>query len=188
MVSLGSSVSGRFCLLIFHFNRPIIHLEAVSRLFRIVYTHDLSLALNAKPIRSRVQAEAALASRMRWRYRLEWRDNQRCGELVKARKEGFGYWLFLEGKVSEQLEKQDREYAAEKMMEGKWMLERVKEDIAKTPEGIPAPDASQWKAKAMERLAKMHQEDYEKKDFRVSPQRQHTVVNVELVFLIFLAL
>ena len=82
------------------------HIAAIGRLFRIVHTHDLSLSSKVRSFKSALNSDKLMSQRMKWRYRLEWRDDQRVGETIKGWKEGWFYWLFIQGRVRDKIEKE----------------------------------------------------------------------------------
>ena len=135
---------------------------AVRKLFRIVYTHDLSLSMEADTFKSALENESEMQERMKWRYRLEWRDEKRLVPLLKEWNSGWGYWLFIQGTVNEKLALELREEQKRGDMAGLNIFDRLKDD------GIPRSDRDEWKTAAMERLAQKHQSDYDNDDYAVS--------------------
>lgn len=145
-----------FCLGLMPILSPIIHLTAVRNLFRIVYTHNLSLALEANVFKASLENEAKMREMMKWRYRLEWRDEKRLLQLLREWKSGLPYWFFREGTVNEKLILDLREARTGRAsMEGNHILDRLKVD------DMPMFDRDQLKVDAMKRLAEKHQADYE---------------------------
>jgi hypothetical protein len=145
---------------------------AISRVFRVVYTHDLSLSMDSESFKSCMEDESDLSKRMMWRYRLEWRDNdKRPWQLFKEWNKGWGYWWLAKGSVTEKLALAVREWRKREAMQGLTVLDRIQKDLAGTPGGTPSPDRDQWKTDAMKRIAEKHQSDYDKKDFEVSEKK-----------------
>lgn len=99
---------------------------------------------------------------MKWRFRIEWRNEKRLKPLLREWFSGLGYWLFIKGTVREQLENEEIQRRKKELKKGKTVWEKVQAD------GFPMSRRKRWKADAMERIAKKHQEDYEKKTFEVS--------------------
>jgi hypothetical protein len=123
--------------------------------------------MEADSFKSCLENESDLKRRMKWRYRLEWRENKRLKQLFKEWNQGWGYWLLAQGSVTEKLAIELRKGRKKEAMRGLTVLDRVQEDLDGTPEGTPIPDRNQWKADAMKRIAEKHQEDYDSKDYQV---------------------
>lgn len=81
--------------------------------------------------------------------------------LLKEWNSGWGYWWLIKGTVTEKLNQELIEQRKKAELEGQTVWDRLKED------GIPKSNRDQWKRKAMERLGKIHQEDYDNKDYEV---------------------
>ena len=107
-------------------------------------------------------SETEMGQRMKWRYRIEWRDEKRLKPLLKEWISGWDYWLFVKGSVSEKLEIERVEKLKAELKKGKMVWEKVQAD------GFPMSNRQRWKADAMDRVAKKHQEDYDNKTFEVS--------------------
>jgi hypothetical protein len=105
--------------------------------------------------------DAEMAERMKWRYRLEWREDKRLGEVISEWKEGWGYWMFIEGSVSEQLELEEREGRQQEIVKATSVLDKISKELDETPENTPIPNRDKWKTTAMDHLAKIHQTEYE---------------------------
>ena len=99
---------------------------------------------------------------MKWRYRIEWRDEQRLKPLLKEWSSGWDYWLFVKGTVAEQLMNEQIKEKKEQLRRGNMVWDKVAAD------GFPMRHRERWKNDAMERLAEKHQEDYDNKNFEVS--------------------
>ena len=149
-------------LSLFFLISPIIHMMAVRKLFRVVYTHDLSLSMEADAFKSALENQSEMQEKMKWRYRLEWRDEKRLMPLLKEWNSGWGYWLFIQGTVNEKLALELREEQKRADMVGLNIFDRLKDD------SMPRSNRDEWKKAAMDRLAQKHQSDYEKNDFAVS--------------------
>lgn len=161
---------------------PMLHLRSLAKIVRIVYTHDLSLALDAEDFREAMEDEASLKSRMKWRYRLEWRedrDTKRVGQVLRKWRKSLGYWLFLEGKVQEKLWQERKQSIKESLTTEEWNLkDRILDEIRDTNPGALDNDDGTWKVylqnlpplgqgkkNSMKRLAEKHQQDYDLKEF-----------------------
>ena len=174
--NVSSGCSGCVCFLLlaslfefgeqrltFVVHSPICHMIAVSRIFRIVHTHDLSLALKTKQFKSSINNDELMSQRMKWRYRLEWRDDQRIGQVICEFQNRFWYWLFIEGRVREQLELEKQQGTVDEAMAGKAILERKEKELLSMPPDTPRPKRNLWKKDAMKYLAERHQSDYDNK-------------------------
>lgn len=129
---------------------------------RIVYTHDLSLSMGVKEFKESIENEHSMKQSMKWRYRIEWRDDRRLKPLLKQWTSGLGHWWLVKGSVTEKLSQEKIEHLRKAGMKGKTVWERMKAD------GLQNSNRDQWKNEAMERLATKHQEDYDNKHFEVS--------------------
>jgi len=139
---------------------PIGHLAAVRKLFRINYTHDISLANDNDTITAILNNPVERQERFKWRYRLEWREPERIMETLSKWKGGFSYWLLFEGGVEDQLRKEfqaNQKSAAYR--QGSSVFQRVEQEMKANPDA-PRPDSTRWKAQAMETLAAKHENDY----------------------------
>lgn len=152
---------------VFSLTAPLLHIRSLAKIVRIIYTHDVSLALDDKDFMEAFDDESSLRSRMKWRYRLEWRDDEdteRIGEIFRKRRKSFWYWLFLEGKVSDQLWRESKRNLKESQRSQEWnIMDRIPDDMRTIPQTqIPHEE---WKTIAMKRIAEKHQQDYDLKDF-----------------------
>lgn len=146
-------------------NSPCIHLRLLLKQFRIVYTHDLSLSARPEIFKKQLGNVAEMEQRMKWRFRIEWRNEKRLKPLLKEWLSGWDYWLFVKGTVREQLENEKIERLKQDLRKGNMVWEKVEAD------GLPKSNRHRWKADAMDQIARKHQEDYEKKTFEVSFRR-----------------
>lgn len=147
---------------------PLIHLNAIRSIFRVIHTHDLSLAMAERDFKANLDDESEQTKRMKWRYRLTWREPKRLGQLVKEWKKDWAYWWLAKGTVREQLSRDVQEARRKEAMEGRGILDRISKDITENQDDAFVTDRDQWKKDAMERIAKKHQEDYDSKEFDVS--------------------
>jgi hypothetical protein len=136
-------------------------MKTIASQFRVVYTHDLSLSIDAKAFKESLENGPEMKERMKWRYRIEWRDGTRLRPLLKEWNSGWGYWWLIKGTVTEKLNKELIEQRKKAELEGQTVWDRMKED------GMPKSNRDQWKREAMGRLGKTHQEDYDKKNYEV---------------------
>lgn len=145
---------------------PVIHLAAIRKLIRIIHTHDLSLALDIEDFEAALKNEETMATRMKWRYRLEWRDDRRLSVHLEEWRRGWLYWLRSKGSVNEKLLMEARESQKKAELQGEMILDKLQRELEDTPNGIEDfIPREQWQQDAMERLAQKHQEDYNRKDF-----------------------
>lgn len=142
-------------------NSPWIHLRFLLDQFRVVYTHDLTLSVSPQLFKEQIGNESEMEQRMKWRYRIEWRDEKRMKPLLKEWISGWDYWLFLKGTVSEKLETERVEALKADLKKGNMVWEKVQVD------GFPLSNRRRWKADAMDMIANKHQEDYDNKTFEV---------------------
>jgi hypothetical protein len=147
---------------------PLVHLNAIRSIVRVIHTHDLSLAMNERDFKANLDHESEQTKRMTWRYRLNWREPKRLGQLVKEWNKDWGYWWLAKGSVNEQLSRDVQESRRKEAIQGRTVLERVAKDINENRDNAFTPDRDQWKTDAMERIAKEHQKGYDSKKFDVS--------------------
>lgn len=143
---------------------PFCHLFAIQKIFRVMHTHDLSLALNSDEFEEKMEQKL----RYQWRYRLEWREPKRIQTTLQEWRKGFWYWFFFTGGVQDKLRREfqiKRKSEAERR--GLTVQQRIAKDLKSNP-GAPVQDRTLWKEQAMDRLARKHQKDYDKKTFEVS--------------------
>jgi hypothetical protein len=143
---------------------PLFHFDAIDKIVRVVYTHDLSFSMDSEAFRASMEDPKEQERRMKWRYRLEWRDPKRISQVVKEWKENLSYWWHGKGRVSEQLNLEKREWIREDLMKGRSILDRL---AAEAPDDGSIPDREQWKVEAMKRIAKKHQADYDRQSYEV---------------------
>jgi hypothetical protein len=117
--------------------------------------------MDVNDFKSCLENESEMRQRMKWRYRLEWRDERRLRPLLQDWNSGWGYWLLTKGTVSEKLNLEMIERKHDATMEGLRIFDRLKDD------GMPNTRRDRWKRQAMKRLATKHQEDYDSKDYEV---------------------
>jgi hypothetical protein len=147
---------------------PLIHLNAIRSILRVIYTHDLSLAMDERAFKANLDDESEQTKRMTWRYRLIWREPKRLGQLVNGWKENWAYWWLVEGGVTEQLARDVQEERRKDVMQDRTVWNRIEKDIAENRDYAFVGDRDQWKKDAMERIAKEHQKDYDSNAFDVS--------------------
>ena len=128
-----------------------------------MYTHDLSLALDEKDFRAKLDDRAELGQRMKWRYRLNWREPKRIMQLI--RDHDLYYWLMLKGSVAEKLKMKFTEELREKSLKGRTVWDRIQKEIEEDPDGFETTDRDEWKPNAMKLIARKHQEDYNRQTF-----------------------
>jgi hypothetical protein len=142
---------------------PLFHFDAIGKIVRVVYTHNLSLGMDSEAFRASIEDPKEQKRRMTWRYRLEWRDPKRISQVVKEWKNNVAYWWHGKGRVSEQLLLEKQEWLRKEIMQGRSLLERLAEE----PDDGSIPDREQWKVEAMNRIAKKHQADYDRQSYEV---------------------
>jgi hypothetical protein len=157
----GYKLAAGACLLIALVG-PICHITAVSKLFQASFMHNASLSMDPDLFRKSVSA-------WRWRYCLKWREPKRIGVVLEQWWNRFWYWLFLKGSVDEKLQQE-----SEKLLRGGSSVQSrglsVWQRVATEPSTYSGMDRTQWKTKAMERIARKHQYDYDRGSFDVSDQ------------------
>ena len=143
---------------------PLCHIQAVQRLFRFVYTHNLSLAMDPNDAEERLSRDPSL---QQWRYRLAWREPKRIRVTWEEWKRRFWYWFFFAGSVQDQLQQETQRHRRnEARRSGETIWERLAKEKKQNVDE-PRPDRTVWKEQAMKRLADKHERDYEKKTFAV---------------------
>jgi hypothetical protein len=147
---------------------PLIHINAIRIILRIIHTHDLSLAMDERDFKANLDDESEQTNLMTWRYRLNWREPKRLGQLVKEWNKNWGYWFLAEGSVNEQLSQAVQEAKRKEAMQDRTIWDRIAKDITENRYDAIVTDRDQWKKDAMERIAKQHQKDYDSKKFDVS--------------------
>jgi hypothetical protein len=154
---------------------PLCHVLAVRKNVRVMHTHDLSLALDTDQFQEMIEDLDEQRRRYQWRYRLAWREPKRIRTTLQEWRTGFWYWFFFTGGVQDKLRREvesNRKSQAESR--GLTVWQRIAEDIKKSPDA-PVPDRTLWKQQAMDRLARKHQKDYDRKKFEVRPILRVTV-------------
>jgi hypothetical protein len=147
---------------------PLIHLSAIRNILRVIHTHDLSLAMNERDFKANLDDESEQTKRMTWRYRLNWREPKRLGQLVNAWNKDWVYWWLAKGSVKEQLSRDVQEARKKEAMQDLTVWDRIAKDIAENRDYAFVRDRDEWKKDAMERLAQTHQNEYDSKHFDVS--------------------
>jgi hypothetical protein len=143
---------------------PLCHLYAIQRLFCVMYTHDLSLALDRETATEQAKNDP---SRMQWRYKLKWREPQRLHVTWKEWCRRFWYWLFFAGSVQDKLwneMRRGRKEQAKRSDQTIW--QRLAKETMENPDE-PKPDRTQWKRNAIKFLEDKHEKDYENETFEV---------------------
>jgi hypothetical protein len=134
---------------------PITHLIAFQKLIRVFKSHNLPLTLSPSEFQKRLTELGAPD----WRWQLNWRQPERVRVTLKNWINRFSYWLFLEGTVGEKL-----------FQERKDDLRRdIRDHFEEFKKKILAEEfinRDQWKTNAMERVAAMHQKDYDEGNYQ----------------------
>jgi len=152
---------------------PLAHLVVFRKLLRVYKTHDLSLSnpdTFARMIQNR--APSSLKERIKWRWRLHWREPQRVRVVLQQQYDQFWYWLFFSGSVQDKLRREfdprsRRAGGGEAHRQGLSVLQQIAREREDNGYSLTT-DRSQWKQRAMDRLAARHKEQYERRDFQVS--------------------
>jgi len=152
---------------------PLVHVAAWRRLVRVSRTHDLSLGLGTddflRRLRQEQQDDSLQQRRTKWRWRLAWREPQRIWFVLRMAMQDLWYWYFYSGSIDDQLlsdfRYQHRFGTAH--AEGVSVLQRMARAQAYAPDA-PRPDRTKWKPRAMEKVAAVHKNNYERKTFVVS--------------------
>ena len=150
---------------------PVCHLYAFRKLVRVLYTHNLSLALGTEgfqeALREAENDDTASSDKkepkrlMQWRYKLTWREPERIRVTLDRWRGEFWYWLFLKGSVQEKLSKEAAgRFKSEVQSRGLTIWQRLAKERAQYPDA-PLPDRTKWKENAMKRVAEWHQQDYD---------------------------
>jgi hypothetical protein len=146
---------------------PVVHLWAIARIFRVHYTHDLSLALEGEAFEAGLADNTTRPPRMALRYRIEWREPKRFGQLMKQWNRKVQYWWLVKGTVTEKLGLESQQFIRRQSMDGISILDRIHRDLADDPDRFTF-DRDQWKVQAMNRMAAKHKFDYYRKNYDVS--------------------
>jgi hypothetical protein len=164
---------GRNCAIAVALLAPLCHIWAIMHLVRVKFTHGLSLAMDNDSYEDalrRIDGSGAEKLNLReqklWRYKLSWREPQRIRTTLNNWHRSFWYWMLVSGSVEDKLH---REYRTNRIGEAKFRGSTVLQQVAKVRSRDPTffPDRSKWKQKAMDRIAKRHQDDYDAKTFNV---------------------
>jgi hypothetical protein len=164
--SLGYEFASGACLFIALVG-PVCHIAAVCQLFQARFMHNASLSMDWDLFRKSVLGDGNDCS-WRWRYRLKWREPMRIGVVLNHWWNRFWYWLFLEGSIDEKLQQESRKLlrsGTSVKSRGLTVWQRAATEPSTYYSGR---DRSQWKTKAMERIARKHQYDYDRRSFDVS--------------------
>lgn len=138
---------------------PIVHMVAVLRLLRIEHNHDLSLANSSS--RLILQNKEALKKRMKWRYRLVWRDpTRRLWTALSEFVDNAVFRFLFEGGVQDKILNASRQQLKR---ENQDMYDKVQE-LDQLDKSVL--ESSKWKQSSMDKLAEEHQADYETGVFR----------------------
>lgn len=138
---------------------PIVHMVAVLRLLRIEQNHDLSLANSSS--RLILQNKEALKKRMKWRYRLVWREpTRRLWIALSEFADDLVFRFLFEGGVQDKILNVSRQRLKRENQE---MYDKVQE-LEQMDKSVL--ESSKWKQSSMDKLAEEHQGDYEKGVFR----------------------
>lgn len=116
---------------------PCLHMCALLRSVRIVYQHDVSLALEDEK------------TPRQWRYRFEWKKPERVAESVRRWTSKLMYWFFFSGTVEDQLR---QEFRRQQRLGIKASGLSVWQQVA-AEGGRPLVPRSDWKKIAMEKQA-----------------------------------
>jgi len=150
---------------------PCIHIRSLAKRFRVGFMHDISLALDADEVQKAVNDDSYLQSRRKWRYRLEWRDDEdtkRLAKVYQTWKDRLYYWLFHEGKPAEKIAQMMAEEVEESSPLRQSLLQnRIPEEVSsmKSMNISTYTPRDEWQKKAMKMLADKHQHDYDRKSF-----------------------
>jgi hypothetical protein len=128
----------------------------------------MSLTTELEVIQETLNNPQERVKRYQWRHRLQWREPVRIGRVVSNAWDEFWYWLLFSGSVTEQLHLEGRKRITEQAkreVDAVSIWKKIKEEMQNDPPGTPPPDRRLWKKQAMDRIAKFHQEDYERNDF-----------------------
>ena len=90
-----------------------------------------------------------MSQKMKWRYRLEWRDDQRVGQTINGWRKGSFYWLFIQGRPADLIRKEREEARRKAAMRGNSILDRKGKDMESLPANTPYNNHKKWKKKAM---------------------------------------
>jgi hypothetical protein len=99
--------------------------------------------------------------RMKWRYRLEWREPKRLSVALSQLVDDISYKLFFKNTVPDKFIRDDRECIRREVERER--QQRIIDFDRINPNPIPSTDL---KRRAMENLAAVHQRDYESGEFK----------------------
>jgi hypothetical protein len=164
---------GRNCAIGVALLAPLYHIWAIMQLVRIQLTHGLSLAMDSDSYEDAIRridgSETGNVDKHMqklWRYKLSWREPQRIRVTLNNWRRSFWYWMLVSGSVEDKLRREYRTNCkSEAQLRGLTVLQRVAKDRSRDPTVFS--DRSEWKQKAMDRIAKRHQDDYDAKTFNV---------------------
>jgi hypothetical protein len=151
---------------------PAVHLTAFRRLIRVSHGDEVSLADlqdNGSRMRTAYRHDD---SKKIWRWRTQWREPRRVGGVLEQWRADFLYWFMLSGSVQDKLRreldhKSRRPGQSLAHEQGLAILQRIARERSHLRPDTPAPDRTQWKQAAMDRLSCMHQKNYDQNTLHV---------------------
>ena len=147
---------------------PLLHVASWCRLVRVSCCDDVCLAdvEDGGRIVDPSYLDATKSGRnIRWRWRLRWREPRRIHTVEQSWRERFVYWFWLQGSVEDKLRRRPKLGPAHQRGLSVWQRVALEHDLDPTK---PFSDRREWKSRAMERLAQLHQRDYDAGTFFVS--------------------
>ena len=142
-------------------NRPLVHLIAIRNLLRIQKSHDISLATDRNTYQSLLSNPEEMEKRIKWRYRIHWREPQRMSQTFLTCFDDVIYRLFFENTVPDKFMKESQADARQALDDD------IRKRLFRMEKGNQKPiPPMEWKSRAMDALAAEHQRDYESGQFK----------------------
>lgn len=146
---------------------PVAHVLSFFKILRVSKSHNISLS-DPEYFRKWIQSKEAVQRSARWRWRLNWREPRRIRTTLQSFWGGFWYWVLLSGSVEDQQMRQNAQLNRQsgKRENSMHVLQRLAKELEAYPDD-PMTDRTKWKQRAMDRIARKHQNDYDKGTFDV---------------------
>ena len=149
---------------------PFFHILKMSKIVKIQYTHDVSLATDVKALEKRLEEDNQyLKKRIAWRYRVTWRKQpKRLMKVIDSWFDDVLYWWLMRGSVTEKL-MLETQATNEKNVFRKSLLghDNFVELMLSTTGNDKFVDRDQWKLRAMKNVAQEHETNYENDNLEV---------------------
>ena len=134
---------------------------AFRNLVRIQKSHDISQATEINTYQSLLSNPEEMERRIKWRYRMHWREPQRISQTFPTFFDDVIYKLFFENTVPDKFMKESQADTR------RAVADDIRDRIFRIEKGNQKPiPPTEWKSRAMDTLAAEHQRDYESGQFK----------------------